>query len=83
MEPQSQEREEHGPVVTIVVNNKERRIHRGRQTVAAIKKVGEVPLADDLEQLINGTLEPLADDGSVTIHGGEQFISHPKGAGSS
>jgi hypothetical protein len=80
---QSQQHEEHGPNVAIVVNNKERQIHRGRETVAAIKTVGEVPLADDLEQLINGILEPLADDGSVTIHGGEHFISHPKGAGSS
>jgi hypothetical protein len=83
METQSSEHAEHGPNVVIRINDKERIIHRGHETVAEIKKVGEVPIADDLEQIINGNLEPLPDNGSLTIHGGEQFISHPKGAGSS
>ena len=83
MEHHPEEHHEHGPTVLIVVNNENRRIHRGRNTVAEIKKVGEVPAADDLVQVQGGKLEPLPDDGSVTIKGGEQFISHPKGAGSS
>jgi hypothetical protein len=74
---------EHGPIVSINVNNEDYRIHRGRQTVGEIKTAGHVPLADDLEQIIEGKLVPLPDDGAVTIKGGERFVSHPKDAGSS
>lgn len=74
---------QHGNTVTISVNGVERSIHRGRQTVAAIKDVGQVPLADDLEQVVDGKLVPLPDNGSVTIKGGETFVSHPKDSSSS
>ena len=67
----------------ITVNGLERRIQSGRRTVSEIKKVGEVPQADDLEQLIDGKLVPLADDASVIIKGREEFFSHPKDGGSS
>ena len=83
MENPSLNNEEHGPEVQITVNNEHPHVHRGRQTVAAIKLAGKVPLADDLVQVTNRKLEPLPDDGSVTIKGGEHFISHPKEAGSS
>jgi hypothetical protein len=72
-----------GPEVVITINNKEFRIHRGRQTVVAIKTLGGVPLADDLEERVGGQLQLLPDDGAVTIKGGEVFISHPKDSGSS
>jgi len=72
-----------GPEVEISINNTIFTIHRGRQTVVAIKQVGGVPLADDLEQVIDGQLTPLADDASVTIKGGEVFLSHIKDCGSS
>ncbi len=74
---------ETGPIVEIKVNGKAYPIHRGRQTVAAIKSAGKVPLADDLEQVVDGRLVPLPDDGSVTIKGHEVFVSHPKDSGSS
>jgi len=74
---------EHGPQVTITVDTKPYKIHRGRQTVAAIKTVAGVPLAFDLEQLVEGKLTPLADDASVTLKGGEVFLSHPKDGGAS
>jgi hypothetical protein len=77
------ERPEHGPIVSITVDTKSRQIHRGRRTVAEIKGVGEVPLSFDLEQLVDGKLTLLDDDGSVTIKGGEQFFSHPKDGGAS
>jgi hypothetical protein len=83
METESQQHEDHGPEVTITVNDKEKRIHRGHQTVVAIKLAGDIPLADDLVQVINKKPVPLPDDGAVTIKGGETFISHPKGSGSS
>jgi hypothetical protein len=74
---------EHERTVAIIVNTHEYRIDRGVEKVAEIKKIGHVPLADDLEQVIAGKLVPLPDDGSVDIKGGERFISHPKDSGSS
>lgn len=72
-----------GPEVTITINGVPKEIHRGHQTVAAIKAAGGVPLADDLEQQVDGKLKLLPDDGAVTIKGGEIFVSHPKDSGSS
>lgn len=77
------EEHEHGRYVTIMVNNVPISIHRGHRTVEEIKAAANVPLADDLEQIIDGKLTPLPDDGAVTLKGGEQFISHPKGGSSS
>ena len=70
-------------VVTIIVNSVEKEIQRGRQPVSEIKRIGEVPQADQLEQVIDGKLVPLADDAAVTIKGGEEFVSHPRDSGSS
>lgn len=70
---------QHGDIVTITVNSKTYEIHRGHQTVAAIKEVAGVPAAFQLDELIDGTFTPLPDDGSVTIKGGEDFMSYPKG----
>lgn len=78
MEHAQHEHPEHGPIVEIEVDNKLVDIHRGRRTVEEIKTAGGVPLAYDLEQVIHGKLTLLPDDGSVTIKGGEKFISHPK-----
>ncbi len=77
------EDQEHGPFVTITIGTSDYTIHRGSQTVVEIKTLGHVPLADDLEQIVNGQLTPLADDGRVTIKGGEKFVSHPKDSGAS
>jgi hypothetical protein len=70
-------------VVSVTINDVPKDVHRGRQTVADIKKLGSVPLADELGQVIEGKLTPLADAGSVTIKGGEVFVSHPKDSSSS
>lgn len=74
---------EQGPNITITVDTKPYKIHRGHQSVAEIKNVAGVPLAFELEQLISGKLTPLADDGAVTLKGGEIFLSHPKDGGAS
>lgn len=70
-------------LVSIHVNNVERKISRGKHTVAEIKKVGQVPVAHDLEELIDGKLVPLDDNGTVLIKGCEQFFSHVKDGSSS
>jgi len=79
----SQEAHSGGPAVTITVNNMQYPIHRGHQTVSAIKTAGKVSLADDLEQVVDGKLVPLLDNGAVTIKGDEMFVSHPKDSASS
>lgn len=76
------EREEKHDVV-IHINKKEYRVRPGSYTVAAIKEIGGVPLADDLDQIIDGKLVQLPENGSVLIKGGEKFVSHPKEGGSS
>ena len=81
--PEPPPKPEPGPDVHITINGVSKLIHRGHQTVADIKKVGQVPAADELEQLIGGKLTPLADDGAVTIKGGEEFMSHVRSGGSS
>jgi hypothetical protein len=83
MSPEKNPNEHGHDEVFITVNGKQVRIHRGRQSVAEIKTAGGVPLADDLEQVIEGRLVPLPDDGSVTIKGDEVFISHPKDSAAS
>jgi hypothetical protein len=72
-----------GPEVAISINTQPIQIHRGNRPVVEIKDAGHVPRADELEQIVNGKLVPLADDGSVVIKGGEQFVSHPRSGGSS
>jgi len=74
---------EQGPEVTITVDTKLIKIHRGHQTVENIKTVAGIPLAFELEQLIDGKLIPLPDNGAVTVKGGEVFLSHPKDGGAS
>jgi hypothetical protein len=81
---QQQPHEDHGKdFVDITIDGKTYPIHRGHQTVVAIKTVGSIPLAYELEQVIDGKLTPLADDGAVVIKGDEQFVGHPRSAGSS
>jgi hypothetical protein len=74
---------EHGPYVTITINNEQKSIHRGHNTVIEIKTLGGIPLADDLILIVCNEMKPLSDDGEITIKGGEVFVSHPKGSSSS
>lgn len=70
-------------VVQITVNRQPYDIHRGRRTVAEIKGLANVPLADELALVLGESdLKPLPDDGSVVIKGGEVFLSYPKDSGS-
>ena len=69
--------------VMVTIDNKEVSLHRGRRAVAEIKSEGTVPQAYDLEQVIEGVMTPLDDNESVTIKGGEVFVSHPKDGESS
>lgn len=57
------------------------KVKPGEYTVAELKKVGGVPLTDELEQVIDRKLVPLPDDGKVHIKGSEVFIYHPRSGG--
>jgi len=70
-------------LVTITIDRKDHEIPAGETSVAEIKKIGGVPANHDLDQVIDGKLVPLPDNGQVCIKGGEKFISHPKDGSSS
>jgi len=70
-------------LVEISIDRKTFAVKPGEHTVTALKTLVGVPAADELEQVINGKLTPLPDDGNVHIKGGEVFISHPRSGGSS
>jgi hypothetical protein len=76
---------DHGrDIVSIKVNDEPVQIHRGRQTVSEIKRLGSVAAADELAEVVEGQpLKPLADDGFVVIKGSEEFVSYPKDSSSS
>lgn len=69
---------QHGPEVTIKINNSPYEVHRGRQTVAYLKELAGISQSFELDEVENGRLVPLSDDGSVTIKGGEEFKSNLK-----
>jgi len=74
---------DHGrSMVKITVNEVTVTIHRGNQTVAAIKTAGNVPLTDILYLMPNYEVA-LNDNDSITIKGGEHFKSCAPSGGSS
>ena len=69
--------------VLVHIDKVDKHVPKGTYTVVQIKGWGKVPQADELEQLIQGKLLPLPDDGSVQIDREEKFISHPRSGSSS
>lgn len=70
-------------LVSITVNRQPVEIHRGHQPVSEIKRVGNVPVADELAEVVNGKLVPLDYQSAVTIKGCEEFVSHPRDSAAS
>ena len=67
-----------GDTVKITINNVDHFISSGVYKVSELKSLGNVPLADQLEEVRNDDLHKLADNASTNIKGGEVFVSHPK-----
>jgi hypothetical protein len=82
-QPNSADHPQTGPDVTITVDNKSFTTHRGNITVSELKALAAVPAAYEVEQIIDGTLTPLRDDGHVVLKGAERFVSHPRAGASS
>jgi len=74
---------EHDRLVNISINDNEHKISRGKHTVVEIKKLGDVPINHELEELIKGKLTPLGDEATILIKGCEQFFSHVRDGSSS
>ena len=81
---QKNDKPDHDPkLVTVTVDNKDKEIERGKYVVSELKvKIG-VPANYDLDQLIHGKFETLADTAEVKINGKEIFVSHTRTGGSS
>lgn len=69
--------------VEIHVNNDKVTLQPGRYDVATFKKVAGIPQADELEELVNCKLKPVAEDATIHIQGCEVFISHVRDGGAS
>lgn len=70
-------------IVEISINDKDYKISRGKHSVSEIKNIGGVPATNEMEEIINGQLTPLADDAFVLIKGYEKFFSHVRDGSSS
>lgn len=64
-----------GVEVTICINDKPYPIKRGVHSVVELKNLGKVKATDELLQMIDGKLVPLADNAKVIIKGCEFFFS--------
>jgi hypothetical protein len=82
-QPDRPEHPETGPDVSIIIDNQTYTTHRGNRTVADLKALAGIPLAYELEQILEGNLVPLPDDGHVVLKGGERFVGHPRDGASS
>ena len=83
IEREHEHREPHHDEVKITIDNKAYEVKPGEHKVASLKELAGIPAAKELEEIINGILTPLPDDGTVKICGGEVFLSHARRGGSS
>lgn len=70
-------------LVTFNLDGKDQEIEKGKHSVADIKTRFGIPADYELDLVVDGVFEPLANDTSVKIHGGEVLVSHVRGGGSS
>lgn len=72
-----------GKDVKVKIDDKDFLIHRGSHSVSELKVLFGVDPSKELDQIIDGQLTPLDDSKKIVIQGGEEFISHVRGGGSS
>ena len=70
-------------LVTFNLDGKDRQIEKGKYQVSDIKRRYGIAADYELDLVVDGTFEPLANDAFVKIHGGEVLVSHVRGGGSS
>lgn len=70
-------------LVRVHINRHDYGLAPGLHRVTELKRIANIPPQDELEQQVAGGFTPLSDEGSVEIHGGEQFVSHVRSGGAS
>jgi hypothetical protein len=73
----------HPHLVTVTVDGQPKQVRQGRYRVSLFKKAVGVDPTYELDELVNGKLVTLADDGHIKVKGGESFVSHVRGGSSS
>ena len=74
---------QHGHLVSVTIDGTKKDIQAKDYAVPALKTALGVPADKDLDEIINGVITPLPDNGRVKVKGGEQFVSHARTGGSS
>ena len=72
-----------GHKVSVTIDGHEKEIQAREYPVMQLKAALGVDPTRDLDQVIDGQLVPLSDSDKIHIRGGEVFISHVRGGGSS
>ena len=70
-------------LVEVIVDRQPQRVEAGDYVVAAFKALVGVAADRELDTLRHGIFEPLADEATITVVGGEKFVSHARTGGSS
>lgn len=69
-------------MVNIKIAERLFQVRKGTHLVAELKSLAGLSPNDNLEQLVNGRIKPLDDNGKVEIHGDESFVVCGTGAAS-
>lgn len=76
-------RRHHPSTITIKINNTDYEVHEHVMSVKELKKLAGIPLADVLVKVVNNEMKQLDDNGTVELHCGDVFVSHPRDNASS
>lgn len=69
--------------VEVSVDGTTKTVLKGKYVVSEFKTVVGVPADYELDQVVDGKFEPLADDATIHVKEGEVFVSHVRRGGSS
>ncbi len=69
--------------VVVIVDEQRKTVKRDKYIIAEFKAVVGVPADYELDQVVGGVFEPLADNAVIHIKGEEVFVSHVRRGGSS
>lgn len=73
----------HGHKVPVTIDNRTVEIQSREWIISQLKTALGVDASRELEQVVDGQLVQLADNARIHIRGGEVFVSHVRGGGSS
>lgn len=69
--------------VVVLVDGHRKTVRKGKYVVSEFKEVVAVPAEYELDQVVCGEFQALADDAPLHINGEEVFVSHVRRGGSS